>query len=369
MDNSKTIVCPNCGAVSSNLDNCEYCGSILVKVASIFHEEGKDVTKQLKELGIGKSVYVNPTILGSVEKNTNRSKRFNTPVECIYPLENKAGDGWLDNISIIFHPDSTPTLRIKFLMTDYEENRLFKHFEEFCNISRLFEITQVGSLMICSMQMDDDIKTTAQIIVCIIKSPFGLVDNDIFTSEYITLNGAKYLIVTESQRKYCEEWLEISYKKYIDYFNRDTYYESELAKRDEKLCEIFKESKNVNAWEFAKQQELKRRFKERYNEIANIKHFITTNFWVHEFCKSISYTKYVCRYWIGENATEEDIKRIEQNNYQGIVPSNHECAESRLEEIKQTVEARNDENAKNTTVGCLTVIGVIILVIILCTSC
>lgn len=35
----QTIVCPNCGASSSNLNNCDYCGSFLVRLAT----QGKDI--------------------------------------------------------------------------------------------------------------------------------------------------------------------------------------------------------------------------------------------------------------------------------------------------------------------------------------
>ena len=80
MGNSKTIVCPNCGAVSSNLDNCEYCGSIMVRIASIFQEEGKDVSKELKKLGIEKSAYVNPVMLEAIEKCVIQCQKYNTEI-------------------------------------------------------------------------------------------------------------------------------------------------------------------------------------------------------------------------------------------------------------------------------------------------
>ncbi len=66
MENSKTIVCPNCGAVSSNLDNCEYCGSILVKIASVLMPSSEDIMSEMKNLGFGKSAYVSPKILGKL---------------------------------------------------------------------------------------------------------------------------------------------------------------------------------------------------------------------------------------------------------------------------------------------------------------
>lgn len=335
MGNSKTIVCPNCGAVSSNLDNCEYCGSILVKVASIFHEEGKDVTKELEKLGIGTSVYVNPAIMESIEKNTNRCKRFNTTVECFFPLHYRIEvedwryrieDRWLDNISIIFHPNSAPILKIKYFMGDSIENEIFKRFESL-RISRLFKITQEGNSMICSSQMDDDVKTTAQIIASIIKSPFNFIDNAIYTSEFVTLNGTIYRIVTETQKRHSEESLKLYYK------------------------------------EFAKQQEPKR-FRGRLSEIANIKHFITM-FWL-KYYQRYHYTKIECRYWIDENSTEEDIKKIvESTSLQDAIPP---AIEKVINEIIEE-ETQEAENAKNTTKGCVTVIGVIILVIILCASC
>lgn len=323
MDNSKTIVCPNCGAVSSNLDNCEYCGSILVKIASIFQEEGKDVTKELKELGIGKSVYVNPAIVESIERNANRCKRFNTAVECFYPLCYSLRERWLDNISIIFNPKSAPILKIKYNMLNSKDNRYFENFED-RRISRLFEIVQEGNSMICSLQLDDDVITTAQIIAHIIKKIFYIDNNHISTSEFVTLNGVKYLIATESKMKKCERCL----KKCLEY------------------CDYSK------------------RCKER-NEIPDIKYLINSYSWKEEFFDSISYVENGCRYWIDENSTEEDIKRIaESNSPQEVPPAMEKVINEIIEE-----ETKKAEDAKNTTVGCLTVIGVIILVIILCTSC
>lgn len=327
MDNSKTVVCPNCGAVSSNLDNCEYCGSILVKIASIFQEEGKDVTKGLKELGIGESVYVNPAIVESIEKNTNRCKRFNTTVECFFPLYYSKEDRWLDNISIIFHPNSAPILKIKYFMGDFTENKIFKFFESL-RISRLFKITQEGNSMICSLQMDDDVKTTSQIIASIITSPFNFIDNAIYTSEFVTLNGTIYRIVTETQKRDYEIELKYYYK------------------------------------EFAKKQ--------RFGEIANIKHYITTMFWVKSY-QRYHHTKIECRYCIDENSTEEDIKKIVENTslQEAIPPAVEKVINEIIEEETQKAEEETQkaEDAKNTTVGCLIIIGVIILVIILCTSC
>lgn len=40
----KTIICPNCGATTSNFHNCEYCGSFLVQKASM----GEDMSEYVK---------------------------------------------------------------------------------------------------------------------------------------------------------------------------------------------------------------------------------------------------------------------------------------------------------------------------------
>ena len=68
METSKTIICPNCGAVSTNLENCEYCGSILVKIASVLETSSEDTMSEMKNLGFGKSVYVSLRILEKLEK-------------------------------------------------------------------------------------------------------------------------------------------------------------------------------------------------------------------------------------------------------------------------------------------------------------
>lgn len=46
MDNQvQSIVCPNCGANPTNHQNCEYCGSFLIKFAA----EGRDISNYLKD--------------------------------------------------------------------------------------------------------------------------------------------------------------------------------------------------------------------------------------------------------------------------------------------------------------------------------
>ena len=40
MSELKTFVCPNCGANTTNAQNCEYCGSLLVR----FVEKGIDLS-------------------------------------------------------------------------------------------------------------------------------------------------------------------------------------------------------------------------------------------------------------------------------------------------------------------------------------
>ena len=110
--------------------------------------------------------------------------------------------------------------------------------------------------------------------------------------------------------------------------------------------------------------EYSKRCKER-NEIPDIKYFINSMSWKEEFFDSISYVENGFRYWIDENSTEEDIKRITESNSPQEAPP---AVEKVINEIIEDA-TKSAEDAINTTVGCLIIIGVIILVIILCTSC
>ena len=61
-----TVVCPNCGANTTNLYNCEYCGSILVRYVAA----GKEVDNQT----FGKEVHIISGLAEALGKNLSLQK-------------------------------------------------------------------------------------------------------------------------------------------------------------------------------------------------------------------------------------------------------------------------------------------------------
>lgn len=408
MENSKTIVCPNCGAVSSNLDNCEYCGSIMVRIASIFQEEGKDVFKELKKLGIEKSAYVNPVMLEAIEKCAIQCQKYNTEIRChfIYDepgksvippywagLPHNEGAYHICGPKLIFQPNSAPKLIDSFSMRDNEENSRFKRLENY-RLAKLFEITQGGNYMCCKMQMDNDAKTTAQFISRFFDYIYNTSDSKIVTETYVTINEIKYLIATDEQDKELNEKFNDRYSDYLKILRGENKYASNWAVEqcDEIICNILKQLANVSAWEFGKKQQLQQRYQDRYDQIATRKHFINTEYWRY-YNRSCFRAEWGCSHWITENTTVEEIKKMAQEDsvanepeaishdtsndnvsddstmqYQDINNSSNAAAQSsNLQDIaKQFVETLRKEVQAKTNIN-LThwIIIVLILVIII----
>lgn len=81
MEQAQTIVCPNCGAVTASNQNCEYCGSMLTKVASVLCKEADDIKASLKDLGFGKSAYVSSGLLKAVDRTIAQCNKYHTITE------------------------------------------------------------------------------------------------------------------------------------------------------------------------------------------------------------------------------------------------------------------------------------------------
>ena len=407
MGNSKTIVCPNCGAVSSNLDNCEYCGSILVKVASILQEEGKDVTKELKELGIEKSAYVNPVMLEAIEKCVIQCQKYNTEIRCCFiydePGELVIPPRWSHDLpyvegkyhivgpKLIFQPNSAPILEVHFSMNDNYHNSCFKRLE-INQLATLFEITQAGNTMCCKMQMDNDAKTTAQFISFFFSQIYYKSDDKIETETYVTINEIEYLIATDKQDKILNEKFNDTYSDYLKKLRGEQYASDRVVKQcDEIIYNILKQLANVSAWELGKKQQLQQRYQDRYELIATRKHFINTRYWESIFRNFIHAEG--GSHWITENTTVEEIKKMAQEvsvaeepevvchdtsndnvsddstmQYQDINNSSNAAAQSsNLQDIaKQFVETLGKEIQAKTNINITHwIIIVLILVIII----
>ena len=216
METNKTMVCPNCGAATTNLDKCEYCGSILVKIASALVPSSGDVKSELKNLGFGKTVYVNHWILNRLEMSISQSAKLNREVLCT-----------MGSIDFTSSPASSPRLSLYFDMDEAEENNLFRNFED-SEISKIFEVKQ-GELnyMCASIDLDNDTRTIAQIIQYSLHKIYNSNDAGIEAKVGIYLNSNFYQIENEETiEKYnslLKKSFEEEYRKYIENITMKNY--------------------------------------------------------------------------------------------------------------------------------------------------
>lgn len=234
MEQVKTIVCPNCGAVTASNQNCEYCGSILTKVASVLCKEADDVKASLKDLGFGKSAYVSNKLLEAVERTIAQCNKHNTIIETHTTITESKFDEWdverglmlqrfklskkdrlllgmavddpLSMSIISSSPNNPPVLMLKYYMMCSEVNRSYSHFENI-SIGELFNKQQVGDFMVCTMELDSDTKTSAQLIKYALKELFGKTDVECTFDTYTIINEEIYEISTEKKKKN-DEYIE-----------------------------------------------------------------------------------------------------------------------------------------------------------------
>jgi hypothetical protein len=106
-----TVVCPNCGATTKNLHNCDYCGSFLVQQAA----EGKDLTAYVQQA----SQFKNEGLEKVLKKQLGIMKRYQyaTFVDVLYAdgsgLQVFPTDG-NDGIYVKFDVDKTDKVLDRF---------------------------------------------------------------------------------------------------------------------------------------------------------------------------------------------------------------------------------------------------------------
>lgn len=241
MEQVQTIVCPNCGAVTASNQNCEYCGSMLTKVATALCKEGDDVKASLKDLGFGKSAYVSNNILQAVERTIAQCNKHNTVIETYTAITEWELVGWDIRKEITSHwlklpktdrsllgmvvkdplsmsiisstPNTPPVLMLKYYMMCSEVNRSYSHFENI-SIGDLFNKQQVGDFMVCTMELDSDSKTSAQLIKYILKV-HGCTEANREFNTFVEINNVKYEISSE-KKKEIDKQIEAAEKEYIN---------------------------------------------------------------------------------------------------------------------------------------------------------
>lgn len=193
----KTIVCPNCGANTTNHQNCEYCGSMLVRCYEMMgiNEDGNEEDEKEVLKLFGKSAYTNEDLCDKVKKIIDLSAKYKTEIRgdvYSYVKEHQRINKHepYENILTIIsdnHRD-TLTLIIKFNMENTYRNRDFGDFEDE-SFSKLFTIEQEGSIMLCSMEIDKNEKTAAKFIKYIVEELFCWRENKYECRIFGIING------------------------------------------------------------------------------------------------------------------------------------------------------------------------------------
>lgn len=194
----KTIVCPNCGANTTNHQNCEYCGSMLVRcyeMMGIDEDSDEEDEKEVFKL-FGKSAYTNEYLSERVKKIIDLSAKYGTEIRGdIYSYINASHERFYSNVPyeniltiISDNQRDTLTLIIKFNMQSAYQNRHFGYFED-KSFSKLLTIRQEDSIMLCSMEIDKNEKTAAKFIKYIVEEFFRWKENKYECRIFGTING------------------------------------------------------------------------------------------------------------------------------------------------------------------------------------
>lgn len=228
MEQVQTIVCPNCGAVTASNQNCEYCGSMLTKVATILCKEGEVVETTLKNHGFGKGIYVSRMTQNVINKVLNQCKKHNTKVsssKCINDVK----------MTFIAEPDSHVILTLRYPMFKDNSSRLYFSLEnEQRQIGMLFNKRQSASFMICSVLLDSNIETAAQFVQFLLKEHFNITDIDRVMLDFettATIDNCEIEISTYKKKKVDAE-IEQDEKEYLEAEQR---YLNELKKIEQNM--------------------------------------------------------------------------------------------------------------------------------------
>lgn len=116
MPELKSYICPNCGANTTNSQNCEYCGSLLVR----FVEKGID----LSHTTYTNNDHVFPGLLGELKLHLKLQNEGQLPQTALFKkINNKYYDEITIDESFIFEDDPNESDEYKGLRIKFEFNR------------------------------------------------------------------------------------------------------------------------------------------------------------------------------------------------------------------------------------------------------
>lgn len=188
---AQTITCPNCGASTSNYQNCEYCGSFLVRQVS----RGLDVSNYIERI----PTYHNEVILKILKKSEDIIKQLkNLGVSGNSPaLFIKFGNAWIGNettgILVSFDEAkdsyciSIATVELEGLGVSKEDfmnseiGSFFTYSEEDC------QDTDEWDMSVFEIEFGHDIKGAADFICQLLDKVFRKKVNQV--NYQLTLNG------------------------------------------------------------------------------------------------------------------------------------------------------------------------------------
>ncbi len=214
---------------------------MLTKVASILCNNSDDVKASLKDLGFGKSAYVSSNILRAVERTITQCNKHNTVIETYTAITESELIGWDVKLELTSHwlklpktdrlllgmivkdplsmsiisstPNTPPVLILKYYMMCREANRSYSYFEN-SSIGELFNKQQVGDFMVCTMELDSDSKTSAQLIKYILKE-HGCTEVNREFKTFVEIDNVKYEISSE-KKKEIDKQIEAAEKEYVN---------------------------------------------------------------------------------------------------------------------------------------------------------
>lgn len=218
MEKVTTIVCPNCGANSTNHHNCEYCGSMLIR----FVEHG--IT--LDDSKYGKKAKVIPGLEGALKSNLSLQKNrieghliiteINTDIGNyqIVPTSDATYDLGVDN-PFVNKEDIGLVMRIPFLVrskdsfiSERERNNLLTVQNLDCY--RLFSTIENQDGIYLLLDCGGDYETAARLLSSVIYSiynPTSITCDTLCVSKgKLTLD--EYGMVTHKKNKYAA-WVSL----------------------------------------------------------------------------------------------------------------------------------------------------------------